>query len=790
MRKRNRLLASMLALMISVLSYAQGLKEVVINEIMQSNIDGLMVNGDFPDSWVELYNATDRDVNVGKYRIGEKNEWTKGYVIPDNTYIPAKGHLLLFCDKENMGLHTSFRIDAGKASLFLFDAEGRLLDSLSVDDMPSPEIAYGRVVDGADDWHYELTASPGEANKGGGSDMVLPDPVFSVRGGVFSNALSVTISVPDGVPLPEGTRLYITVDGKEPTVKSRSVEKSQMFSVTSSMVFRAKLISPNALSPRSVTQSYIFHPRKLDMPVVSLVTDASYFNSQQYGILASSVHDGVPNYMRKWRRPLNVEYFSSATEEESYFNQLAEVAVSGVSTREQPQKSLKLYANKRFGKKSFKGSFWGDKPEVRKVKSFVLRCGGNNSFGSRVNDALVQTLFGTNVDNLDWQAYQPVVVYLNGEYMGEYGMRERADEDYVESNYPDVEDVEMADEKSYQTPTEGSLFRDLYSLYKRCDVTYDEMAESMDVDNFVKSLIAEIYGQNTDFPTNNVSMWRPVLDGGKWRWILKDMDRFGVISVLHPLDYDMIDYMFGSKDIQYDGMGHFNLYRKMISFPEFRERFIQLFTVYLGDFLQSDKVMALLDSLQNDVYEELKATFSLYAQSMTSYNVANRGLKEIIRLRPSHLYGQLAKHFELGRVFDMTVSSDMPCLRMYGVELKDGSYNGSCYSDYPVSLDSGDPSVGWKLRMKHTNGVEEEVVFSEPVISVLPSEYVTDKDDYISFFLETYAIQQSDDVNAIGHASHKVPSTGAYTISGRKANEDSMEDGKLYIRDGKKVIRL
>ena len=43
---------------------------LVINEIMQSNIDLLMVEHDFPDSWVELYNPTGKAINIQGYRIG------------------------------------------------------------------------------------------------------------------------------------------------------------------------------------------------------------------------------------------------------------------------------------------------------------------------------------------------------------------------------------------------------------------------------------------------------------------------------------------------------------------------------------------------------------------------------------------------------------------------------------------------------------------------------------------------------------------------------------------------
>ena len=51
---------------------------VCINEIMQSNIDNLMENKDFPDSWVELYNPTDADVDLYGYCIGQDADLSQG----------------------------------------------------------------------------------------------------------------------------------------------------------------------------------------------------------------------------------------------------------------------------------------------------------------------------------------------------------------------------------------------------------------------------------------------------------------------------------------------------------------------------------------------------------------------------------------------------------------------------------------------------------------------------------------------------------------------------------------
>ena len=53
---------------------------------------------------------------------------------------------------------------------------------------------------------------------------------------------------------------------------------------------------------------------------------------------------------------------------------------------------------------------------------------------------------------------------------------------------------------------------------------YQYLKDNVDVDEFINYQIAQIYSSNTDWPGNNLKYWKPKREGGKWRWILFDMD--------------------------------------------------------------------------------------------------------------------------------------------------------------------------------------------------------------------------------------------------------------------------
>lgn len=721
-------------------------KSIIINEIMQSNVDFLMVDHDFPDSWVELYNASDTRINIQYYRISPIKAASKSKRITSTEqYIEPGGHLLVYLDKtSSIPLHCYLNLEAGEGNLYLYDNNWRVIDSISYKSMPAPNVAYGRTTDGSDEWQYELTPTPGAANNSMGCDEVLPEPVFSVEGHLMTNGPeTVTITMPEGVP--EDTRIYLTLDGSEPTWESAS---GTQFTITinKGTVIRAKLLSHEMLPVRSTTHSYIFHPRDTTLPFVCIATDSTYLYSSEEGILSNDSTDDKPNYSYKWRRPANFEYFHTKNGT-TVFNQSGEVAVSGGATRKYKQKSIKLYAKKRFGKKNFKGDFWRDKPAVNKVKSFILRSGGNNVMTSRIDDAFLHKIFGTNLDCVDYQAYEPVILYINGQYKGIYGMRERANDDYVTSNYNmKEEEIEMADNRNYtRTKTETPFFNSFYTFYHRDDITYEAMTQLMDTDNFMNVFIAECYASNTDYPHNNVSMWKQTTEEGRWRWILKDLD---FIST-HNSTWDMFKYMLGTQnpeDPEYEKSNTSNvrktcyLYEKMMSFPVFRNRFIASYATYLGDFLRPDICIPIIQEMDEEIINEIAPTFAAY-DGMSTLKIHNSGIERLcnyVSSRPSSVYRQMASYFSLGDVIPVCIREELPeevettntNVTVCDVPLRTGRFDGAWFTSFPLSLNTKTENGVWLMTVTHADGGITSKTFLTPHIqpdlsSCIPGDSIT-----------------------------------------------------------------
>lgn len=737
--KRKGLLVIVLFALVWQVCHSSNIYDIRINEVMQSNVDYLIVDNDFPDSWVELYNKSDSAVDLNGAFIGLTTDHNAAYCIPQKCIIPPRGYVIIYCDKEDRGLHTNFRLESGKGDLYFFSQNGELIDELHHKKMPAPNVAFGRVADGAEEWQYEIVPTPGAGNSGFVSSLILPDPDFSIKGGIYDVPIVVTLSMPD-IKLPEDTRIYITFDGSEPTESSESGETFS-FDISKTTVIRAKLISAKALPTRSITNSYIYHHSKTDIPVISIVTDSTHLYGEKQGILVGGYNEYNSNCYQKWRRPLNVEYYHPYSSDiKTELNQLCEAAVAGNYSRAYPQKSLKLFAHKRFGEKRFASSFWDEKPNVSKVKSFKIRNYGTANLYGKFHDAAIQSIFGKNVDNIDWLGYQPVLVYINGRYSGIYEIRERSDEDFVESNYGGLEEIERCDHEVFYDASarEGKLFKDFYESYSNSQTTYDEIKKQMDVDNFMKVLIAEMFTTNYDYPQNNVSVWRETAEGSKWRWILKDMDYIGLRL---PVTWNMFNYMFqtGSTDSPeyYEATrtercyNSHELYKRMIAFPEFREPFVSRFAVYLGDFLKPSYTLPILDRMNNEIYSEIKPTFEandgysfyygIYEQfarydsivdPVKHYMAAFEGMKDFYRERPAVVYSQMADYFSLGTPIKFKVDGCGVLIRMDDIALSTGNFDGFCFSNRAFKISAENSEIEWEITFEHTDGTTK--IFKKP----------------------------------------------------------------------------
>ena len=776
--------------------------KLVINELMQSNIDCIMDDlHEFPDSWVELYNNSDEAIDLKDYQIGTQKD--SAWPLPSQT-IEAKGFITVYCDKEENKLHTDFRLESGKGCVVYLFKGNEAVDSLpeALKKMPAPNIAYGRKTDGSSEWGYQLTPTPGAANCGEICDEkhILGEPIFSEYGRVMTTSkdFSLTLSLPKDAP--EGTQIYYTTDGREPTKSSKLY--TEAISINDSYSIRAKLFCDGWLSPRSTVQSYIFLDRDMTIPVISITTNDDYLNGKEGIFRVNSKANQV-----NWRRPINFELFDEP-DKASVLNQICETRIMGGQSRDWARKSMAIYSNKRFGAKRLEYEFFPDqRPGVTNFKSIMLRNAGNDIDGLYMRDAIMQRSMAEHAD-LDWQAWRPAVVYINGEYHCMLNIRERSNDDNIFTNYNELEDIDMIEIAQENNKMVGEVkagtsenYDKFVKFYSERGHTLAEYAEWIDWKEYINLMAMNLYFNNQDFPGNNIVMWRPRTEDGKWRWISKDTD-FGLGLYGKEVEFNTIKWLYDfnhtyDRDRKWANTKEATmLFRNLMEDPDFNREFIDRSLVYMGDFLNEKGVRAIWDPMYELVKDELLIhrdelnppnPWSWWGGGNNKKNIENEvnNVRNWLSKRTDYYRKCLCDYYKVGTLASMTVNKDMEDaaeghILFNGVELSNGTFDGKFIVGRKIILEPGEASTlnvtGWEVTADGTSNNYQgaRLEFEMPQCNKLAIK----------------ALFDTTGISIIPTSDTK--SQDVYDLNGRKVRSGSMSlDGLprgIYIVGGKKVV--
>lgn len=780
--KRNTICISLLAAVLTMITTpVRG--QLIINELMQSNIDLVMDDlNDFPDSWVELYNTGQSPVSLGEYKLGLTDDASAAWPLPTMTIAPG-GYILIYCDKAITGLHTDFRLDSGKGgAVYLFRGD-KVADKMTkIPKQPAPGIAYGRTSDGAKEIGHLYKPTPAAANSGGIIEGTLGAPVFSKPGGVFVNksGFVVTLSVPDGTP--EGAVIRYTDDGSEPTKRSKLY--SAPIAVTKTKVIRASLFLNGWATPRSTVQSYIFHGRKQTLPIISIVTDDRYLNDSKIGIYSdATASDGMKNYEHDWRRPVNIELYETDGVT-CGLNQLIEARIQGGATRSNTLKSLALYANKRFGEKRLAYEFFPDqRPGQKNFKSLLLRNAGNDFNYLYMRDAIIQRTMSSRVD-IDWQAWRPTIIYINGTYRGILNVRERSNEDNIFTNYDELEDIDMIEnwwDLKTGTWDNYNAFKEFYTEHGHTMAEYDKW---MDTQEFINLMATNLFYCNLDFPGNNIVMWRPRTADGRWRWIMKDTD-FGLGLYDRSVNYNTIEWIYNpnydSANAWANQYDHTRLFRRLMEDPDFNREFIDHCAVYMGDFMNERGTREVWDPMYEQIRAEYPRHRELFNPWWPNYNDEINNARTWLRNRPAAFYKILANYYKVGTPVPLKISAPAgsdATIKVNNIPLYTGLFDGKFFQGRQLTLSSTEGKdamiTGWTIKTTSNGKTTTQTVnmptytFAMPTATQVEIVAITAVPDGI---VELH----SDAPNSL---PHKVLTNGEVRI---------LRNGKQYTTSGVEV---
>jgi hypothetical protein len=252
---------SLLSLILLILSFGsvEANTTLVINELMASNDKCTRDPQGQYDDWIEIYNYSPDDIDIGDMYLTDDLSVPTKWRIPSATIIPAGGYLLIWADNDidDTGLHANFQLDSDGEEIGLVDTDGQtFIDDITFPDQTT-DLSYGRFPDATDNWSFLAVPTPGTENNEAYSGRI-ECLRFSHESGTYITPFYVTIETQT-----EGVEIYYSVDGTEPyKINKRGTFSGTLYTgpvpISNTTCLRAQAVKPGWLSVGIESRQYIF----------------------------------------------------------------------------------------------------------------------------------------------------------------------------------------------------------------------------------------------------------------------------------------------------------------------------------------------------------------------------------------------------------------------------------------------------------------------------------------------------------------------------------------------------
>jgi hypothetical protein len=512
-----------------------------------------------------------------------------------------------------------------------------------------------------------------------------PELVFSPVGGVYEGGTTVTLDAGDGATI------YYTTNGFRPGTGSRKYKAP--IKVDGVTIIRA-VAYKNGKRTAVSTNTYVCD-RMYDLPVVSVVTDTANLWNYSTGIYVKGCcADTIEPYMganfwMSWEKYANIEMYDEAGD--PCFNQACGIGIFGGFSRMLPMKSLAVFARKKYGDNRFRYPIFKHR-DNDKYKSFILRNSGGDFKRTHLRDAFMTQL--AKPTGLAIQEYQPAVVFINGEYWGIQNIREKINEHYLKQNFGvDKDNVDILRQNGVKRHGSSANYKKLLAYLRnnnlKDDSKVDALRKFMDVDDFIRYNIAEVYSDNRD-AGGNIRYWRERNDSAKWRWVFYDLDQG--LGNNAPKGYKrntLLKFTSVNNESWPDAPWSTFIIRSLLANKKLEYQYINTFADHLNTVYHPDTANVLLDSMIDVIDYEMEFHQNRWGSSYKNWKHHLNIMRTFITVRPFYCRQHIMQKFNLKDTVSVEIVHP-------GVEVCDIHFNsidvsrdfkGIYFKDVPVNIE-------------------------------------------------------------------------------------------------------
>ncbi len=672
--------------------------QLYINEVCSDNESIISDSeGDFED-WIEIYNNSSNSINLQGYQLSDDEAIPDKWIFP-NIEVPANSFLLVFAsDKDFTGqyVHTNFKISKEGESISLRNPQSELIDRVDVPPLPEDQ-SYGRQPDGSAVFNFLLEPSPLGTNNNSTSYNFANPPV--IHNTSFYNDQSITVQLSCD---QADCLIYYTRDGNIPDENALLYHEPIILDSTTSI--RAISITPSLLASEPVSRTF-FIKDKHQLPVIALTTAPDNLWDWETGILvkgpeADSVYPFYgANYWKDIEVPVHMEYL--VEEELKVEYPLGLKTHGGKGARTKPLKSMRLLAKNEFGTFVMDYPFFYNK-NIRDFKRLVLRNASGDYHTAYMRDEFLARYFIDEQFNLDAIAEQPVVVYINGSYLGVMHLREKIDRFYLANNYGvDPDNIDLLEEDT--AIVEGSF--DIFNVHEAyvlendlsINENFEVAASYFDLENLADYVICQTFVNNTDWPSNNLKYWRARTDGAKWRYLLFDMDvAFGLFGWTKASE-NVFDIKMQREDVRM-----VRIFKAFLENEKYRHYFINRYADLQNTSFREEKMKAEIIRSRDELNPEMERHLIRWNKSYSRwFDQEIPILLDFAEKRPAFARQYIGEYFNLSSEDKISISTFPPeagdiQVNTVTIPSEEMPWDAYYYNTVPIKL-SVQPRVGYQF---------------------------------------------------------------------------------------------
>ncbi len=695
-------LLSLLALTLVLSTSAQ----VVINEYSASNLSGFIDNHNKYEDWIELYNAGSSSANISGFGLSDKIDNPFKWVFPEGTSINAGDFIRIWASGRNSvnsqnHFHSNFKLTQTKDNpehIVLTTPEGVTSDQVQLA-LTQKDQSRGLSLNGGTEWVLFTSPTPENSNNDATNyqDYTLK-PEMSMPAGFYSGGVTVTISTEE-----PNAQIYYTIDGSKPT--SSSLPYAAPIIISSTTILKARTYSANNdLLPGFIEFNTYFIDENHTLGVMS--TSAAQL-------------DDLLNGNQNLRPFGTFEYFNAEGERTTFG--YGEFNEHGQDSWVHDQRSIDYIARDECGYNYAIREQLIPLTARDEFQRIILRAAGDDNYpgidtSAHLRDYFVQNTAEKGGMHLDVRKGHKGLLYVNGQYWGIYGYREKvSDHDFTNYYYnQDKYNIYFlklwgSSWAEYGGQPAWNDWNDLHDFIKSQDMADDDNWEYVKSRFDYKSLVDYVHINSfvvcSDWINWNVGWWRGLNpEGGhqKWGYILWDEDA----TFAHYINYTGVPGISPytipcfPEGLYNDPEEHIEALNQLRDNEEFDQYYISRYVDLYNTVFKPERMIAYLDSIEEMMEPEIHKHVARWGGTSQEWKNNVNKIRNFITDRHDYLPDGFSSCWGLTGPYDFTVTVEpegVGGVHLNSLDLTEFPFAGKYFGEIDILLEAVESNPNYEF---------------------------------------------------------------------------------------------